>query len=185
MATTVADIGRDIPGIVREVRDIGRDIPGTAGLPAIALPLQRFQVRAIVRAIAPEIVLPLQTFQVEGIARMSPVAVRDRAGGRRLLCRLVRGTVRTLPRIHDPARTRPAVINAPKPPTPVLRRPHVRMRFQDPQEGVRRVHVGTRVLEPKVAREVASWCETRYQTQSGAIAPGSFVVGCDEDEGVV
>jgi hypothetical protein len=148
VAITVAAIVRDTPGMVPAVRDIVRVTLGTVVLPAIVHPLQLFQVRAIV--------LQLQPFQVQGIARMLPVAVRGRAGECRALCRPMEGTVRTRLRAHDPARMRPAVINAHRPPTPVPRQPHVRMPFPDLLGDVRRARVGTRVLEPRVAGEVVS-----------------------------
>src|SRR5580658_8428169 len=63
VAITVAAIVRDTPRIVPAVRDIVRVTLGTVVLPAIVHPRQRFQVRAIARAI----VLQLQPSQVQGI----------------------------------------------------------------------------------------------------------------------
>ena len=130
-------------------------IPGTVVLPAIVLPLQRFQVRAIARAI----VLPLQPFPLaRAIARMLPVAlpVRGRAGTDRLLFRSLLGVVRMQARVHDPAPTKPAVISVHRALTPAPGKPIVRMRFPDPEEGARRVLGGIKVWQPRAAEEAAS-----------------------------
>src|SRR5271154_1600054 len=97
---TVAAIVLDTPGIVPALPATVPALPATA--PAILPPPRSVRPRAPpppqpfqVQAIDPAIVLQLQLFrQIQAIARMLRTAVRGRAGGRRVLCRLIRGIVR-------------------------------------------------------------------------------------------
>jgi hypothetical protein len=172
VAITVAAIAPDTPPIGPAILATALGILAMAVLPAIVLRLQPFQVRAIARAI----VLPLQLFlQIRAIARIPQVAlpVPGQVGERRALCRPLQGTVRTRPRVIDPARMKHAVISVHRPPTLAPGNPLVQMHFPDPAGGARRALAGTKVWQPKVAGEVANGGNS-YETRVESFRFGTF-----------
>src|SRR5580704_7096994 len=111
LGTVIGVVDITVAAIVPDTRHIVLAVPATARA-ILAMVVRQLILPAIVRLI----VLLLQLFlRARAIARMPQVAVRDRAGGGRALCRPMEETVRTRLRAHDPPRIRPAVINVHRP----------------------------------------------------------------------
>ena len=160
MATTVAALVPDTPRIVPVLPATARAIP----VMDVHLPILDI------------VLLPPLFLRVRAIARIPREAVRGRVGVSRLLCPPTEGTVRTQPRVRDPARMKLAVTNAPRPLTLAPRKELGRMRFPDPWEGVRRVRGETKVWRLRGAGEVASdanSCRTRVGS-SGNVLVGAM-----------
>jgi hypothetical protein len=169
----VAAIVRDTRGIVPALPDTVRAVPGTVRVipgtvvpPAIVHQPPRFQVRAIVRAIALQLQLCLR---IQAIARTSQtIRARGREGGSRVRCRPLRGAVPAKPRARGPAQVKREVISVlrPAPCSPI-----VRMHFLETGAAVRRARAGTRVWQPRVAGEVASGANS-YESRVKSISSG-------------